>query len=160
MAAVATSTERSQHVLDRRTVIAGAAAAVVGSTTAGSAAPADMEAAMRVALGAGPIGRGRVHVDLPVLAENGNAVPLEIRIASPMTAADHVASVYVFSPENPLPNISRFHLGPRAGKAEIKTSIRLATTQVVHVVAVMSDGSRWLGTAEVDVTTAACFDPT
>ena len=160
MSTAAPSAERRQPVLDRRTVIVGAAAVVVASANGGSATPADMEAAMRVALGAGPIGRGRVHVELPVLAENGNAVPLEIRIASPMTAADHVRSVYVFSPENPLPNISRFHLGPRAGKAEIKTSIRLATTQVVHVVAVMSDSSRWLGTAEVDVTTAACFDPT
>lgn len=103
---------------------------------------------------------GRVRLDIPGLVENGNSVPLTVVVESPMTATDHVASVHIFSPENPLPNISTFMLGPRCGKAEIKTTIRLATTQLLHVVAVMSDGTHWLATAEVEVTTAACFDPT
>ena len=118
-------------------------------------------AAIREALGNGEIREGRVDLDIPPIVENGNSVPLAISVESPMTPADHVTTIYVFSPENPLPNVSRFHLGPRCGKAEIKTSIRLATTQSIHVVAVMSDGSRWLGvTPEIEVTTAACFDPT
>lgn len=115
---------------------------------------------MRAALGEGPITEGRVTLDVAALVENGNSVPLVIMVDSPMTPADHVAAIHVFSPENPLPVISRFVLGPRCGKAEVRTTIRLATTQVVHVVAEMSDGSRWLATAEVEVTTAACFDVT
>ncbi len=120
-----------------------------------------MHAAIREALGDAEIKEGRVVLDIPPIVENGNSVPLAISVESPMTPADHVKTIYVFSPENPLPNVSRFHLGPRCGKAEIKTSIRLATTQSVHVLAVMSDGSRWFGTTpEIEVTTAACFDPT
>jgi sulfur-oxidizing protein SoxY len=120
-----------------------------------------MMAAIREALGGGEIREGRVELDIPPIVENGNSVLLGIKVESPMTAADHVAEIFVFSPENPLPNVSRFKLGPRCGRADIRTSIRLATTQSIHVIAVMSDGSRWLGiTPEVEVTTAACFDPT
>ena len=144
----------------RREVVAGAAALACSGMSQALADPDAMRAAMRAALGDGPVTRGRVHVDLPPVAESGHSVPLAIAINSPMTAADHVAEVFVFSPENPLPVVSRFRLSPRSGRPEIRTSIRLATTQEVHVVAVMSDGSRWLGTAEVDVTSAACFDPT
>lgn len=125
------------------------------------ATPEEMLEAIREGLGKGEIKEGRVHLDIPPIVENGNSVPFGITVDSPMTAADHVTEIHVFSPENPLPNVSRFRVGPRCGKAEIKTSIRLATTQSIHVVAVMSDGSRWLGvTPEVEVTTAACFDPT
>lgn len=145
----------------RREVIAGGTAAFAGSVLdLTSPVWADMQAAMHEAMGEGPITKGRVRVDLPALAETGHSVPLSVSVDSPMTSTDHVRSIYVFSPENPLPNVARFHLTARSGKAQIETSIRLATTQIVHVVAVMSDGTRWLGTAEVDVTTAACFDPT
>lgn len=145
----------------RREVVAGTAALVLATTLPAFAAPDEMQAAIREALGNAEIREGRVILDIPPIVENGNSVPLAISVESPMTPADHVKAIYVFSPENPLPNVSRFHLGPRCGKAEIKTSIRLATTQSIHVVAVMSDGSRWLGTTpEIEVTTAACFDPT
>ena len=145
----------------RRDVVAGAAALALDSPLQAIAASDEMHAAIREALGDAEIKEGRVVLDIPPIVENGNSVPLAISVESPMTPADHVKTIYVFSPENPLPNVSRFHLGPRCGKAEIKTSIRLATTQSVHVLAVMSDGSRWFGTTpEIEVTTAACFDPT
>lgn len=148
------------HPISRRAVIAGSAAAALVPCAPASADPDEMREAIRAAIGDIVLRNGRVHLDIPALVENGNSVPLTIDIDSPMTPTDHVRSVHLFSPENPLPDISRFVLGPRCGKAQIKTTIRLATTQHLHVVAVMSDGSAWLATAEVEVTTAACFDPT
>ncbi len=144
----------------RRTLLAGATALLVVHSTPVAADPAEMREAIRAAVGDAPLSEGRVHLDIPALVENGNSVPLTIRVDSPMTHADHVTSIYVFSPENPLPSVSRFILGPRNGLAEVKTTIRLATTQILHVVATMSDGSRCLATTEIEVTTAACFDPT
>jgi sulfur-oxidizing protein SoxY len=141
-------------------MIAGGATLLVARVTPLGADPAEMREAMLAALGNAPITEGRITLEIPALVENGNSVPLTIRVDSPMTPADHVTSIYVFSPENPLPSISRFILGPRNGLAEVKTTIRLATTQVLHVVATMSDGSRWLASTEIEVTTAACFDPT
>jgi sulfur-oxidizing protein SoxY len=101
---------------------------------------------------------GRVKLTLPPLAESGNSVPLKLLIESPMTAQDYVKSVHVFSARNPRPVIARFHLGPQSGKAEINTRVRLAGTQRVWALAVMSDSSAWLGSAEVVVTAAACTD--
>lgn len=145
----------------RRTAIMGFGATLIAAPRRASATMDEMIEAIENALGGGEIKEGRVLLDIPPIVENGNSVPLGIKVDSPMTVADHVTAIHVFSPANPLPNVSRFKLGPRCGKAEINTTIRLATTQAVHVVAVMSDGSLWLGvTREVEVTTAACFDPT
>ncbi len=151
--------------LTRRRAVATAIAALVIAPEAGRTSQDEMRSALRDAIGDkslenGALKRGRIALDIPALVENGNSVPLGIMVDSPMTARDHVTDIFVLSPENPLPQISRFKLGPRCGKAEIKTTIRLATSQHVHVVAVMNDGSAWLATEEVEVTTAACFDPT
>lgn len=125
-----------------------------------AASPDEMRAAITSAFGNAVLREGRVTIDIPALVENGNSVPVTISVESPMTQTDHVKSIHIFSPENPLPVVSRFILGPRCGKAEIRTTIRLATTQALHVVAEMSDKSLWLAIADVEVTTAACFDPT
>ncbi len=101
---------------------------------------------------------GNVKLLLPPLAESGNSVPLKIQIESPMTEENYVKSIHVFSERNPRPVIARFHLGPLSGKAEVSTRIRLAGTQQVIAVAVMNDGSAWLGSEEVVVTAAACVD--
>jgi sulfur-oxidizing protein SoxY len=149
--------------LSRRSVLAGAVSILVLPLSAGMAmaTPESMAEAMEEALGKGAsIKPSRVKIDLPQLAENGNSVPLKIAVESPMTAADHVKTVYIFSEKNPVSNVVRFHLGPRSGVARIQTSIRLAATQRITAVAKMSDGSLWSGAADVIVTQAACLDDT
>ena len=121
-----------------------------------SATPETMQATIRSVFGTRPITEGRVALKLPPIAENGNSVSLRISVDSPMTEADHVKQIAVFSPANPLPNIARFVLGARAGRAEIGTRIRLADTQTVRAIAEMNDGSLWSGTAATLVTLAAC----
>jgi sulfur-oxidizing protein SoxY len=103
---------------------------------------------------------GRVKLTLPTIAESGNSVPLKVQVESPMTANDYVKSIHLFSEKNPRPVIARFHLNPHSGKAEINTRIRLAGSQQVVAVAVMQDGSSWMGTAEVVVTAGACIEGT
>ena len=148
--------------LSRRSLLAGAVGILVlplGSVA--EAAPEDMAEAMAEALGKdAPIKPGRIKIELPQLAENGNSVPLKIAVESPMSAADHVKTIYIFSERNPVPNVVRFHLGPRSGAARVQTSIRLAGTQRITAVARMSDGSLWSGGADVIVTQAACLDDT
>jgi len=153
----------SLHRLSRRTALAGAVSILVLPLAEGVAvaAPEDMAEAMAEALGKdAPIKAGRVKIELPELAENGNSVPLKINVESPMTAADHVKTIYIFSERNPVPNVVRFHLGPRSGVARVQTSIRLAGTQRITAVARMNDGTLWSGGANVVVTQAACLDDT
>ena len=149
--------------ISRRSVLAGAVSILVLPLAAGSALATleSMAEAMDEALGKGAaIKPGRVKIELPQLAENGNSVPLKLSVESPMTAADHVKMIYVFSEKNPVSNMVRFHLGPRSGTARVQTSIRLAATQRITAVARMSDGSLWSGAADVVVTQAACLDET
>ena len=101
---------------------------------------------------------GRVMLETPLLADNGNSVPLEISVDSPMTAADHVARIVLLSEKNPRPVMATFYLGPRAGKARIVTRVRLAGAQRIMAVAQLSNGSFWSGHVDVIVTSTACWD--
>ncbi len=147
--------------LDRRcvlTLVIGGSAAALLSPRPVAASDEQMAEAMTRVLGQTKPKQGRVAIDIPPLAENGNSVPLTVTVESPMTAADHVKSIYLFSPVNPAPDIAHFHIGPRSGVSRVQTSIRLANTQTISAVAVMSDGSAWMQTAEVIVTLSACID--
>jgi len=108
--------------------------------------------------GGAPVATGRVKLDIAPLVDNGNTVPVSVEVESPMSAADHVTAIAIFNQRNPRPDVARFTLGPRAGRAYVGTRIRLATTQQLAAVARMSDGSYWLHTVEVIVTLAACLE--
>ena len=93
---------------------------------------------------------------MPPIAENGNTVPLSVQVESPMTAADHVKSIFILADKNPSPEVASFRLTPALGRAQAETRIRLGTTQDVVAVAEMSDGSVWIARAEVKVTIGGC----
>ncbi len=54
--------------------------------------------------------------------------------------------------------MATFHLGPRAGRADISTRVRMAGSQRVFAVADMSDGTFWLDSREIIVSISACID--
>lgn len=144
-------------LIARRDLLIGATGLVVASPA--FATPQRMEAAIRDVVGDATVRPGRVTLDIPPIAENGNAVPLTVSVQSQMTAASHVRSIHIFAGRNPLPNVAHFHLGARAGKAEVQTRIRLADTQTIVAIAALSDGSFWSAAAEVVITLAACIEP-
>lgn len=148
-------------MLTRRRVVAGpviAGLAAMLSPIPVSATPETMRAAMRDMFGPEPGRSGRITMDLPIISETGNAVRLGLKVESPMTETDHVRRIHVFSEGNPLPHIATFHLGPRSGKAEIETRVRIAQDQTVVAVAEMSDGSRWTDSGHITVALGACTD--
>jgi len=153
---------RSQSASPTRRVILLAAAGVgVGLASLAppvSATSAAMEEAIRALVGEATINRGKVRLELPPIVENGNTVPLTVSVESPMTEADHVASIHIFNQKNPQPYVAAFHLGPRAGKAAVSTRIRLADSQQVVAIARLGDGSFWSDSADVIVTLAACAE--
>lgn len=149
--------EARRWLVTRRDLLIGAAG--IGVCGPAFATPQRMDAAIREVVGDATVRPGRVTLDLPPLAENGNAVGLTVSVQSPMTQADHVRSIHIFAERNPLPNVAHFHLGPRAGKAEIQTRIRLADTQTIVAIARLSDGSFWSAAAQVVITLAACLEP-
>jgi sulfur-oxidizing protein SoxY len=95
---------------------------------------------------------------VPPLIDNGNAVPLSVEVESPMTEADHVKAVHIFTERNPQPYVLTAHRGARAGKARVATRARIADTGAVTAIAQMSDGSFWSDTVRVIVTLSACLE--
>ena len=99
-----------------------------------------------------------MKLEVPPLVDNGNTVAIAVTVESPMTESDHVRSIRIFSERNPEPVILGFKLGPRAGRAQVATRVRLADTQTLVAVAEMSDGTYWSGSAPTVVTIASCLE--
>jgi sulfur-oxidizing protein SoxY len=137
--------------------LAGGAAAIISLRPA-QATPATLAAAIRAVVGTAEVHPGKVRLEIPPLVENGNTVPMTVSVASPMTSEDHVRSIHVFNEKNPQPNIGNFQLGPRAGRAQVSTRIRLADSQKIVAIAQLSDGSFWSASVDVIVTLAACTE--
>ena len=148
----------------RRHVLALTAGAAVASAVPliivrpAAATPATLAAAIRAVVGTAVVHPGKVRLEIPPLVENGNTVPMTVSVASPMTSEDHVRSIHVFNEKNPQPNIGNFNLGPRAGRAQVSTRIRLADSQKITAIAQLSDGSFWSASVDVIVTLAACTE--
>jgi sulfur-oxidizing protein SoxY len=99
-----------------------------------------------------------IAIEMPVLSENGNSVDIAVRVESPNTRDDHVTAIHILSEKNPVPRVASFTLGPRSGRAEVATRIRLATTQTILVLAETSRGQVHRAAREVIVILGACVD--
>jgi sulfur-oxidizing protein SoxY len=145
--------------LSRRATLAlgaGAALTIAGFSRAARAAA--KEAAEEIAkFTAGKTATaGKVSIELPEIAENGNTVPLSFAVDSPMSADNHVTDVLVVADGNPRPNVATFHFSPMSGRAEASTRIRLAATQNIAVVAKTSKGEFYSAQKLVKVTIGGC----
>ena len=147
----------------RRFLAAAAAGAIaVHVRTAAAALPTIevLDALVQKITGGAPLQEGKVTLEIPSLSDNGHSVPLKISVSSAMNERDHVRAIHVLSEKNPRPVIATYHLGPRAGRAEISTRVRLNGEQRILVIAAMADGSFHAASASVLVTETACLDAT
>ena len=163
------------RALDRRAVLASAgalaAAAMVPAaalaeaaktTPAAAADPpplvptAQFGDAFAKVVGSGTPLEGRVVLELPEFAENGNIVPYKISIDSPMTGEDHIQRITLLSTQNPQATVAVFHFTPLSGKATVSGRMRLAKTQEVVAVALTSSNSLLVGRQMVDVGIGGC----
>lgn len=117
-----------------------------------------LDEAIRKVVGNSQVRQGKVRLDIPPLIDNGNAVPLSVEVESPMTEADHVKTIHIFTERNPQPYVVTAHLGPRAGRARIATRARIGDTGTVMAIAQLSDGSFWSDSVRVIVTLSACLE--
>ena len=122
--------------------------------------PKDPAAAIKSVIGDAKPTKGKVALDMPYITETGTSVSVAVKVDSPMTEADHVTAIHLFADGNPVPRVASYQLGPRAGRAEVATRIRLARSQRVIAIAQMSDGSFWSDTREINVAQGACVDDT
>jgi sulfur-oxidizing protein SoxY len=146
-----------EQVMKRRRIVIAAGLGCLLAPAA-QATPEALRAAVQAFTGGRTPRTGRVLLDIAPLIDNGNVVPVTIRVQSPMSAADHVRRIALFTELNPLPEVAVFHLGPLSGRAQVSTRIRLATTQTLTALAEMNDGGLWQQKVDVIVTLAACIE--
>jgi len=132
------------------------ALALAGAPDPAHSTPAEAAAEIEKFTGGAAVEPGKITIDLPEIAENGNSVPLAIDIDHPMTAESHVSDLLLIAEANPWPRIARFQLTPMSGRAAVATRIRLAGTQTVRVVAKTSDGRFLTAQKQVKVTIGGC----
>lgn len=148
-------------VLNRRefslaaAALAAASTLPVGPARAQDGAQAWQEALKKIVGDAKPI-EGKITLEMPEIAENGNTVPFTISIDSPMTDKDHVKAIHIIATANPQPGVATFRFTPLSGKAAVSSRMRLARTQDVVTVAELSDGKFLLGKRNVKVTIGGC----
>lgn len=145
-------------ILNRRQALAvGAGAVVVALGGAiNPAVAAEFEELIAKFTGGKEPTSGRIKLDLPEIAENGNTVPMTVSVESPMTEQSHVTDVLIVADGNPRAGVVTFHFSPASGVAEANTRIRLAKTQNIIAVAKMNDGSFFTASKQVKVTIGGC----
>jgi sulfur-oxidizing protein SoxY len=144
--------------LNRREAIilgVGAVASLSGSATQAYAKNDSDELIKKFTGGKEPV-KGKVKLDLPEIAENGNTVPMNVAVESPMTEQSYVTELMIVADANPRGGVVTFRFSPVSGVAEANTRIRLAETQNVIAVAKMNDGSVFMDTKQVKVTIGGC----
>lgn len=99
---------------------------------------------------------GRIVLNAPDVADNGNAVAISFTVDSTMEGDDRVESVLVVADGNPRPHVARFHFTELSGLAAASTRIRLAQSQTVTAIAKMVDGSLFIDRTEIEVTVGGC----
>jgi len=148
------------RVVSRRNTLAlaaGGALAALWRADASLSADTDEAAAEIAKFTAGKLAEaGKISIELPEIAENGNTVPLAIAVDHPMTPDDYVSDILVVAPANPRARVATFHLTPMSGRAEAATRIRLAATQNVIVVAKTNNGRIYSDQKEVKITIGGC----
>ena len=143
--------------VDRRQVLAlGASAVAFAASLAPAQAANDSADLIKKFTGGKAPTEGKVKLDLPEIAENGNTVPMTVSVESPMTEQSHVTDVLIVGDGNPNGGMATFHFSPASGVAEANTRIRLAATQNITAVARMNDGSFFTVSKQVKVTIGGC----
>ena len=145
---ICTSRRRALGVL-----ASGACLLVIRPTMA---TPDELALTLRETFGDRSINRGRVKLEMPRLAENGSVVPVTVSVDSPMTPQDYVKSIHLFASENHLPRVLEVQLGPWNGKGVFSSRVRVARSQPITAVAVMSDDTVWSAAVNVEVVTSEC----
>jgi sulfur-oxidizing protein SoxY len=142
--------------LNRREALtagASALAAGVGLAAAPARALNDYADQIKAFTGGRTPVEGRMKLDLPELAENGNTVPMAVAVDAP--EGRQVQEILVAAPANPNARVLRFRFSP-ASVPEASTRIRLAETQDVIAVAKLDDGTFLSVSRQIKVTIGGC----
>ena len=135
--------------------IAGADRSAAQTPTDTAKAAEWEEELARILKGATPVD-AKLTLDVTDSVENGNTVPFSVSVESPMTADNHIRTIYVMATGNRQPIVGVYRLGPDNGAAMVSSRMRLAQTQEIFAVVERSDGAFIVAKRTVKVGIACC----
>ena len=149
------------EIVDRRDFLIGAAAwaglsIALAAPGLAQDRPQTLDEALKKIMGEAKPADGKITLELPEIAENGNTVPFTLSVDSPMTESSYVKSLHIFASGNPQVDVASFVFTPLSGRAAASSRMRLAKTQDVVAIAELSDGKFLLGKRTVKVTIGGC----
>jgi sulfur-oxidizing protein SoxY len=157
---ICNNNDRPRPGISRRRLLQGAGALLIATRLPAARAASDLPAIP--ALTSFLAGRSprweRLRLELPPLADNGQAVPMRLALPGPFASGSTLQAIHLFSEKNPVPEMAVFEFPSPPAKVELESRVRLAGAQHVVAVAVMSDGILYADAAEVLVTIAGCLD--
>lgn len=125
-------------------------------TTAPTATEPSWQVAMRSVVGDAKVAEGRITLEVPEIAENGNVVPFNVTVDSPMSDVDFVRSLRIYATANPQSLIATFRFSADSGRAQVSSRFRLAGTQDVVALAELGDGTFFTTKKNIKVTIGGC----
>jgi sulfur-oxidizing protein SoxY len=147
-------------MIERRAFVVGVTAVALSAgcptVVAAETGPTDIRAVLKALIGDVTLVDGKIALDLPEMAENGNTIPYTVIVDSPMSPAQYVKAVHLLASANPLPQIASFFFTPASGRASVASRMRLAQTQEVVAIAEISDGTFFMVKRPVKVTVGGC----
>lgn len=98
----------------------------------------------------------RVEVDLPILAEEPTAVPIQVWTEHPMEPDHFVKSTEILLENDPVPYKGKFLFTPANGRAWVAFQMRSGSGGLVTATAECSRHGRFVGTRAVRVVAGGC----
>lgn len=112
---------------------------------------------LREIAGDRPLQRGKLSLDMPMVAEDGRVVPVMIEsLELPQREGNYVKAVHLVVDHNPDPHLAAFELTPALGHLSLQFRIKMKRTTWVRALAVTSHGDVWADYAKVAVTLNGC----
>lgn len=101
----------------------------------------------------------RLHrpvIDVPILAQDGSAVPVKVSLDHPMERDHFIQSFELSIETDPVPSKGKFFFSPANGQASLAFQMRSGVGGLLKVVGECSRHGRFVGTAELRVVGGGC----
>jgi predicted secreted protein len=101
----------------------------------------------------------QVRIDLPIIAEDATAVPVQVSVDHPMEPGHYIRSIDITVPQDPVPHKGTFAFTPLSGRAWVAFPMRSGAGGVLRAVAECSRHGKFTATREYRVAEGGCSTP-
>lgn len=117
----------------------------------------DFNAVANILADADQVNEQGLMLEMPLVSEDGSAVPITVKLDHPMTEDRYITSIRILAQGNPNDEVVDFYLSPSVGRAEVSSRIRVNESQRIWAVATNNQGEAWVTYHDIRVTVGGCL---